>query len=143
MTVPSGSFDSLPPLLCEIAEVAGIPAGIALAQARGGNRVYFPTPSQLSKQHWLVKIVGLEAALKICRHFSPGHHVALELPLGPTGSRAELWRRLARLIEEGAPPGVISRRLGISRRTVARHRARMCLRDERQTDLFAWLEENR
>jgi hypothetical protein len=143
MTAPSGSFDGLPPLLCEIAEVAGIPAAIALAQARGGNRVYVPTPGQLSEEHWLVRIVGREAALKICLHFSPGHHVALELPLGPTGSRADLWRRLARLIEEGAPSGVITRRLGISRRTLGRHRARIGLRDERQADLFAWLEENR
>jgi hypothetical protein len=123
MTLPPGSFDGLPPLMCEIAEVAGIRAAIDLAEARGGNRVYFPTPGQLSEEHWLVKIVGRDAALKICKHFSPGHHVELELPRGPTGSRADLWRRLARLIKEGAPSGVITRRLGISRRTVVRHRS--------------------
>lgn len=141
MTVPSGPFDGLPPLLCEIAEVAGIRAAIALAEARGGNRVYFPTPGALSDEHWLVKIVGGEAAMKICKHFSPGHHVELELPLGPTGNRADVWRQLARLIKEGAPSGVITRRLRISRRTVVRHRARIRLSDDRQTDLFSWLEE--
>ncbi len=97
---PSGAFDGLPLLLQEIAEVAGLPAALALAEARGGNRVYLPRPEQLDEDHWLVKAVGREAAIKICKHyFLPGGRTELDLPRGPTGSRANQWRRLARLIE--------------------------------------------
>jgi hypothetical protein len=141
MRPPSGSFDGLPPLLCEIAEVAGLRAALALAEARGGNRVYLPVPAQLSKDHWLVKIVGCEAAMKICRHFAAGHNLELELPRGPTGSRADQWRRLDRLIEQGAPSGVITRSLGICRRTVIRHRSRRRFPAARPPDLFSFVEE--
>jgi hypothetical protein len=141
MTAPSSSFEGLPPLLCEIAEVAGLRAALALAEERGGNRVYFPAPAQLSEGHPLVKIVGREAAMKICEHFAPLGGMEVEMPRGPTGNRADQWRRLAQLIEAGAPSGVITRRLGICRRTVVRHRTRRRLADDRQIDLFSYIEE--
>jgi hypothetical protein len=138
---PSGSFDGLPPLLCEIAKVAGLHVALALAEACGGASIDLPMPTQLSKEHWLVEIVGREAAIKICKHFSAGHDLELELPRGPTGSRADQWRRLARLIEQGAPSGVITRRLGISRRTVIRHRSKRRFTDDRQPDLFSFFTD--
>jgi hypothetical protein len=138
---PSGSFDGLPPLLCEIAKVAGLHVALAFAEACGGTRVDLPMPTQLSKEHWLVEIVGREAAIKICKHFSAEHNLELELPRGPTGSRADRWRRLARLIAQGAPSGVITRRLGISRRTVIRHRSKRRYTDDRQPDLFSFFKE--
>jgi hypothetical protein len=134
MTRPSDLLGGLPPLLSEIAEVAGLSAALALADARGGNRVYFPAPPNLREGHPLVKIVGREAAMKICEHFAKLGGIELEVPRGPTGSRADQGRFLAQLIEEGVPSGIITRRLGISRRTVARHRARMRLADDRPTD---------
>jgi DNA-binding NarL/FixJ family response regulator len=141
MTQPSEPFGGLPPLLSEIAEVAGLSAALTLADARGGNRVYFPAPAQLSEEHPLVKIVGREAAMKICEYFAKLGGIELEVPRGPTGSRADQRRRLAQLIEEGVPSGIITRRLGISRRTVARHRARMRLADDRATDCSPLLSE--
>jgi hypothetical protein len=136
MTRPSDLLGGLPPLLSEIAEVAGLSAALTLADARGGNRVYFPAPPHLREEHPLVKIVGREAAMKICEHFAKLGGIELEVPRGPTGSRADQTRLLAQLIEEGVPSGIITRRLGISRRTVARHRARMRLADDRPTDCF-------
>jgi hypothetical protein len=141
MTSQSSSFEGLPPLLCEIAEVAGLRAALALAEERGGNRVYFPAPAQLSEGHSLVKIVGREAAVKICEHFARLGGIELEVPRGPTGSRAKQWRHIAQLIEAGAPSGVITRRLGICRRTVIRHRAKARLSDGRQTDMFSYFGE--
>jgi hypothetical protein len=84
--------------------------GCALGDARGGNRVYFPAPAQLSEEHSLVRIVGREAAMKI-RELGG---IELEVPRGPTGSRADQRRHLAQLIEEGVPSGIITRRLGIA-----------------------------
>jgi hypothetical protein len=142
MTPRSGSFEGLPPLICEIAEVAGLRAALALAEARGGNRLYIPMPSQLSDGHPLVKIVGPAAAKKLCEHFARLSGVDLEIPRGPTGSRAKQWRHMAQLIEEGAPSSIITQRLGISRRTVIRHRSKIRLADDRQTDMFSYFGDN-
>ena len=117
----------LPGLLSEIAEVAGLEAALQIAEARGGNRVYIP--ERAPDNHWLVQTVGREAADAICAHFAVPSGIEIELPCGPVGRQGNYERRLHEMILAGKTSTEITRTLGISRRTVHRHRRR--LRDGR------------
>ncbi|MEQ1697387.1 MAG: hypothetical protein ABL901_16265 [Hyphomicrobiaceae bacterium] len=135
--VPEGAYDGLPGLIAELAEVAGLNAALALATARGGNRIYIP--AKAADDHWLVATVGRPAADKIMTYYATG--VELDLPRGPTGLRAETWRRLYRMLDEGCSSSQITRALGISRDMVKHHRAKLRTQAvTAQMSLFTLLE---
>lgn len=122
--VEANAYDGLPALMIEAAEVAGLAAAVALFAARGGNRVYIP--AKAGDDHWLVQLVGRDAADRMIRHWSTdGAGIELELPRGPTGARADLWRRLHQMIREQRSSSEITRALGISRDMVKHHRAKL------------------
>ena len=130
-------WPDLPALLFEIAEVAGIDAALAVAEAKGGQRVVVPT--RLRPDHWLVVAVGMEKAELICRHFTSGHvRQELDIPLGPAGSYLAERRRRARALveaqEQGRSANQIAADVGITERSVRRFRARQ--RDARQGNLL-------
>lgn len=113
----------LPDLLARIAEVAGIDAAIAVARAKGGTKAYFPL--QPNAGHWLVEAVGATAAAAICRDLVSGVKGAeIDVPFGPTGSWAEIRRRVAELDRAGHSAPSIARACGITERSVRRSRAR-------------------
>lgn len=131
------AYEGLPALMIETAEVAGLEAAVALFRARGGNRVYIP--AKAGDGHWLVQLVGRDAADRLIAHFSTdGAGCELELPRGPTGARAEQWHRLHQMIRDGASSTAITRALGISRDMVKRHRAK--LRDEAGSNQLSLLD---
>lgn len=133
--VEDAAFGGLPALLVEIAEVAGLEAAITLADRYGGNRVYIPRHSP--EGHWLCLCVGRLAADQICAHFANPSGIELELPRGPALSRSEKQARLRKLIAQGLKSTEITRRLGITRRTVTRNRTAMIETvDGRQLDMF-------
>ena len=55
----------LPPLLQDIAEVAGLAAAWQLAEAKGGQRVFIPQ----KPMKWVQDLLGSEAAVAICSRF--------------------------------------------------------------------------
>ncbi len=111
----------LPGVLAEIAEVAGLDAALKVAEAKGGHLAYFPRVPK--PDHWLVDLVGTERAVLICERVAPGDGGVQEsVPLGPTGSRAKMWRRMHEMIDEGRPKPEIVRTLGVHRATVQRHK---------------------
>ena len=122
----------LPPVLEEIAGAAGRDVALALAEARGGEKVYFPaTPDEA---HWLTRLVGIEAARAICQLYGVRN---IEIPRGPVGSAHRLRARIARMLEQGASSNDIARACGVAFRTVTRHRAAARAReDEAQSKLF-------
>ncbi|KAF0136668.1 MAG: hypothetical protein FD139_727 [Methylocystaceae bacterium] len=131
----------LPPLLAEIAEVAGLVAAVQLAKAKGGTECYIP--ARAPDDHWLVQCVGREAADKLCAHFVAAiesdsgrsrHGVKILLPLGEAGSRAEARRRVREALEQGKTLSEAARSGGVHQRTVQNIRARM--KDKRQGSLF-------
>lgn len=131
------SWPDLPPLLAEIAEVAGIDAALAIAEAKGGQAVIIPT--RLRDDHWLVQLVGMEKAEKLCAHFTSGYRrQKLSIPLGPAGSFLQERRRRARVMADaqagGASANQIAVKAGITERSVRRFRARQ--RDSRQGKLL-------
>jgi hypothetical protein len=135
----------LPGVLAEIAEAAGETAALAIAARHGGRRVYFPAESRLLdgyESYWLVECVGIELARKICRHFEvDGRGQRIEIPLHVGGTYRQFVRsiaeRLHELDAEGKSSTEIARQMGLTQRTVHRHRARHGQRkDDKQGKLL-------
>lgn len=131
----------LPGILAEIADVAGEPAAVMIAALKGGRTIYIP--ARVSEQHWLVDCVGRELAEKICRHFSAdGRGQYFEVPIAGTGVFPQLRRMVAKRIHEldqgGASMSKIAGEVGVTTRTVRRHRRahKGGGKDARQRSLF-------
>lgn len=115
------TYSWLPPRLAEIAEIVGLDAALRLAEIRGGARLMFPR--KVKPDHWLAQELGQDKAEALCEHFSSTGGVPIEIPLGPTGSAAELRQAVDRLIVEGISAEEIARRLRVSARNVRRRRS--------------------
>jgi hypothetical protein len=116
----------LPGVLAEIAEVAGEPAALIIATRFGGTRVYIPT--QVDDKHALVESIGREAAIKLCEHFTvDGRGQRLDIPLHFGRTYRELQCAIAKRVHElddgTRSASAIARAIGITTRTVNRHRA--------------------
>lgn len=113
-------------LLKEIAELIGNEAMRTLWKAVSGTRTYIP--ARVRPTHWLVKLIGLEAAGKLCRYYTvrtvptktgkmgSGSGASLEFPVFPRDDSplvTEMSSRNAALA------------LGISQRAVHRRRAKL------------------
>ncbi|MET4199104.1 hypothetical protein ABIA95_003103 [Bradyrhizobium sp. LA8.1] len=124
--------EQLPGVLAEIAEVVGETAALMIAAKRGGQRVYFPAVSRLHEgyeNYWLFECVGIELARKICAHFEvDGRGQRIDLPLHVGGTYRQFLRSVAQRIHaldrEGKSSAEICKQLGLTQRTVHRHRAR-------------------
>lgn len=132
--------EKLPGVLADIADLIGEAGAIAIASAKGGTRVYFP--AKVDSTHWLAEVVGVAAARKICEHFAvngnAGDHVVIPLCVG--GTYRQMIRRIAERIHakdnERASSSEIARTVGVTQRTVHRHRGRhRGKRDKRQGTL--------
>jgi len=133
----SGSeFPELPGVLGEIADAAGEEAALAVANARGGTQVYFP--SVPGHGHWLSRLIGEDAARRVCARLTCGvGGIRVDLPLGPTGHAARARARVDALIGEGLSERDIALATGYSIRGVRRRRARLTAReDDRQLPLL-------
>ena len=118
------SYSWLPPLLSEIAEVAGLEAALAMADARGGSRVSIP--ARASDDHWLVVTLGREAADRICAHFRAGYGGSvIDLPLGPSSSANATRRSVDRMIRAGASANQIALAVRVHRSTVFRRKGKL------------------
>lgn len=130
----------LPALLAQIADIAGVTAAIAVARAKGGTKAYFPVDPQPG--NWLVEAVGPTAAAAICREVVSGAKGDwIEVPFGPTGSWAEIRRRVVEMDAAGHSAPAIARACGITDRSVRRSRARRRRIDPRQGALDLAVDE--
>ena len=129
------SYSWLPPVLAEIADIAGLDAAMALAEARGGQRVFIPASA--GPDHWLVRTVGETAASLICEHYRGGTNgETIDVPAGPASSYRKQARKIRQMIDGGASSNEIVRATGLVFRTVTRHRARARSADNRQGKLL-------
>ncbi|UFZ05488.1 hypothetical protein LQG66_03990 [Bradyrhizobium ontarionense] len=137
----------LPAVLQEIADVAGEAAALSIAARHGGRRVYFPSSDRLHvdghENYWLIACVGLEAATKICKHFEvDGRGQRIEIPLHVGGTYRQFVRQIAQRVheleDEGKSSTEIAQALGLTQRTVHRHRSRHrgSARGNKQGNLF-------
>lgn len=133
-------------LFDHIAAVIGAGAALVLFRARGGARITIP--ARAPDGHWLVELIGREAADALCDHYRQGtpsnsmRGAELDLPRGPTGVMGEFAPTLARArrvmaeaLAAGHSAEEAARQAGLTRRTAYRMRGRS-KRDPRQGDLF-------
>jgi hypothetical protein len=107
-------------ILGEIEEAAGLAVALQLASERGGREVYIPQPGSLTAEHWLVQLVGMEAAQKVAQRIGGGR---VELPLGPAGgSRSKVWATIRQALSEGKSAPEAARLAGVHHKTVRRHK---------------------
>jgi hypothetical protein len=114
----------LPGVLKEIADAAGEPAAVLIAAAHGGSRVYIP--AKVTDGHWLVECIGRDKADRVCAHFGGGKQI--DIPMAGYGTYPQLYRKVAQLIHSldkaGASARQIRKQVGVTERTVHRHRSR-------------------
>ena len=127
---------ALPGALGQIAAVAGEAAALAIAAARGGTQVYVPPDPD--PDHWLSKLIGLEAAKAVCEHLTCGvGPLRVDLPLGPAGHAAKTRARVDAMLRDGASERDIALATGYTTRAVRRRRAALDLpADDRQLPLL-------
>ncbi|SCW61613.1 hypothetical protein SAMN02927924_01679 [Sphingobium faniae] len=116
---------SLPGVLAEIADVAGEDAALAIASARGGTQIYVPPVPDAD--HWISKLVGVEAARAIADRLTCGIGIALrlDLPLGPAGHAARQRAQVDAMIAENRSERDIALATGYTIRTIRRRRAKL------------------
>lgn len=103
----------LPPTAQVIADVIGREKTLKLAQAVQFRSLYIP--KQLKPSHWLVTVVGTEAAQRLIEEFP-----SMSMPLAKCSSavKAERNRRIAELSSSGMSSPEIAKRLGMKKSTV-------------------------
>lgn len=148
MSDAPGSFDGLPEVLREIAEVAGLEAAMKLAWQHGGTEVRIPR--KVGAKHWLVTCVGKTAADRICDHFQvrdadgrPIGNFRVLIPLAGTGVMAQAKRKLVQELRAGnLSVRAAARKCGLHERTGWRVKAQLQHPGtDVQPDLFAQAEE--
>jgi hypothetical protein len=118
----------LPGILAEIADVAGEEAALAFARAKGGTTIYLPPKP--SENHWSSRLIGSEAACKVCDRLTAGVGPRrLYLPHGPTGRIAGLRAAdqavIDQMIEDQSSERDIALATRYSERTIRRRRAKL------------------
>lgn len=105
-------------ILATLAEKIGPEKTRLLLARRGGQEVYIPGPEHLTPDHWLMLIIGSEAAMKIA-HFYQGEKMTL--PLGPDGgSRNALHKAVLESAAAGTSVNQIALATGLHARSVRR-----------------------
>lgn len=123
-------YTYLPGIMREIVDVAGAAAAWEIARTCGGRPVTFP--AHVDNNHWLVELVGLDAAQKLCDHFSVGgKRVRIEIPLARD---AERRLRLIKALEGGMAATDAAAVSGMHVRTAYRTRKKM--KEDDQGELF-------
>ncbi|CDP54050.1 hypothetical protein [Devosia sp. DBB001] len=119
----------LPEIIAEIAGVAGFDAAWTIAVAKGGQQVFIPAIA--SPDHWLAQLVGLDAATRICAHFSTrSSGDKILIPMASGARRRKAW---ADALASDKSANEIAATLGVHRRTVFRHKSRT---NDDQGELF-------
>jgi hypothetical protein len=113
------SHPPLPGLLNEIATVAGHERALALAVARGGTR--FTVPKVAREGHWLVALIGPEAARHLAQ--TRGGEVIL-VPIGPTARAVTTHRLIHSALAAGHSIETTAKIANVHARTVYRHKKR-------------------
>lgn len=113
----------LPPVLAEIARVAGLRAAILIGAHKIG-RIYIPTVDRLAEDHWLAQLVGMPEARAISAGIG---HGPLDIPPAVQwhSRRRKQWEAIQQMTVDGASLTDIARALGVDRSTVRRVRRRL------------------
>lgn len=118
------------PLLNRIADVAGERAAIILGREKAGQRISIP--NRMPADHWLVDLIGPEAANAMAEKFGSQK---IDIPPALGGDKRRRAMTIAQMIDKGYSINEIVRATGVSRSTVKDHMKKRP-RDSRQGSLF-------
>ena len=124
-------MSEVPLVLAEIASVAGWESAWALVRAKGGQEIF--VPRHPGPRHWLSQIVGHAAAQQISAYYRDNHTSRLLIPMA---SALQRDKRFAEAIGAGHTVHETAAEIGVHKRTVYRHRARLKRANDRQGNLF-------
>ncbi|MCQ4630919.1 hypothetical protein GB927_012775 [Shinella sp. CPCC 100929] len=123
------------PLLNEIADVAGDRAALLLGREKACCRIFIP--KNLKPGHWLVELVGDEAAGKLVKRYADSY---LDIPPALGGQMRRRRRAITDMTMQGWSIARITRALGVARSTVTDQRRKIG-RPAPQDDLFSNSED--
>lgn len=124
------------PLLNEIADVAGERAALLLGREKACHRIFIP--KNLKEGHWLVELVGQEAAMKLVKRYADSY---LDIPPALSGQMRRRRRAITEMTLDGWSIARITRTLGVSRSTVTDQRRKIGRPSLKQPDLFSEPED--
>ncbi len=110
----------LSPLLNRIADTAGLRAALILGNEKGCQTIYIPR--RFGPRHWLPRLVGMEAALKLAGDFGGSK---MDIPPALVGEKRRRQRAIAEMTKNGLSLNRTAASLGIARSTVNDHRRRL------------------
>lgn len=129
---------TLPGILADIADIAGIDVAYEVARSHGGTRVSIPP--RATEGHWLTELVGFETADKICQGLATldpdGKLRGVQneiIPRGPAAILTAARRRARQALQDGHSAREAARIAGLHERTIWRMKAD---EDDAQGDLF-------
>lgn len=117
------------PLLNRIADVAGERAALILGREKAGEQIYIP--KEVTSDHWLAELIGLEPAIALAKSF-PGDKIVV--PPALAGDKRRRAATIAELANKGYSINAIIRLTGLARSTVQEHLKRV--KDDRQGSLL-------
>lgn len=119
---------SLPGILADIADIAGMDVAYEIARSHGGTRVSIPPRAVAG--HWLTELVGFETADKICQGLATldpdgklrgvQHEV---IPKGPAAVLKAARRQARTALARGVSVREAARISGLHERTIWRMKA--------------------
>lgn len=131
-------MSTLPGILADIADIAGIDAAYEVARSHGGTRVSIPP--RAVQGHWLTELLGFEMADKICQGLATldpdGKLRGVQneiIPRGPAAILNAARRRAQEALDEGKSAREAARIAGLHERTIWRMKAK---EDDGQGSLF-------
>lgn len=129
---------SLPGILADIADIAGVEVAYEIARSHGGTRVSIPP--RAVQGHWLTELVGFETADRICQGLATldpdGKLRGVQnevIPRGPASILRAARRRAQEALDEGMSTREAARASGLHERTIWRMKAK---EDDGQGSLF-------
>lgn len=125
--------EPLPDLLSRIAAAAGEDAALLVAKAFGGRPFYLPGADEVTPEHRLAEVVGVERARAICSEIGRGE---VTFPRGPFSSVGEARRRVREMLEQRRSKASIALELNLHIRTIEKIAARLQEKNRKQGSLF-------
>lgn len=123
----------LPASVRDLVDVVGMPAALAIVEARGGIRLC--VPKRVTPDHWLVDLIGVDALQALISVYS-GEEI--EVPRCYAALRAIRDQQIVAEAEAGASNAELARKHNYTERGIRKLRRRVEKEIESpQNDLFA------
>lgn len=120
------SLETKETILSDLEDILSAEAFEKFKNAFCGLRVYLPSVRNLTENSPISKVLGYEDAQKLCEEYVPySTGILLEIPLGDFSLKQRTNNKIKQELLRGTPVSEIVKKLGIHRRTLFNHKAKM------------------